>query len=169
MAKLLNHSERLFKHLPKLFKLLVNILVFSGEKSLKNSAAWIFEYLVNKNFFVFIHWKITWLFLIYILPLTFVNVPWGTAAVWFQPVTLTTYVKYLNSDLITNVWKKRKKNKKWRMRELNLFKVKIWTSAKSSRFFDECRRVYMPFIDQIFKNTQCFLMTKKLTQDFVSK
>ena len=42
--------------------------------------------------------------------------------------------------------------------------------SKSSRFsLDLCRRVFMFFTDQIFKNSQCFPMAKKLNRVFVSK
>ena len=69
-----------------------------------------FENMVNKKRHTFIH--ITWLFIIYILPITVEAILYDTRAVSFQLVTLVTYVKYLNSDLIINIWKKKNRNGK---------------------------------------------------------
>ena len=54
----------------------------------------------------YIHWNLTWLFIIYILPITVEAIPWHTRADSLQLVSLVTYVKYLNSDLIINIWRK---------------------------------------------------------------
>ena len=124
----------------------------------------IFENLFRRKV-PYIHWNITWLFVIYILPNTVESFLWDTSttqemkfsikgffsdcdqirkklqiwshllkkswmgnfifvqcrAVSSQLVTLVTYVKYLNSDLITNIFKK---NKNWeRERKIRLNEV----------------------------------------------
>ena len=81
------------------------------------------------------------------------------------------YISYLCKILKFwfNNWYLRKKQK-WRETERNLAKVEIWRSAKSSRFsLNVCRRLCILFIDQIFKNSQCFSMIKKLSWVFVSE
>ena len=57
------------------------------------------------------------MFIIYILPITVVAIPWDTRADSFQLVTLVTYVKYLNSDLIINISNKTKEKQKLRKEE----------------------------------------------------
>ena len=59
----------------------------------------------------YIHWNLTWLFIIYILPITVEVIPWHTRADSLQLVSLVTYVKYLNSDLIINIWRKKEMEK----------------------------------------------------------
>ena len=49
------------------------------------------------------------MFGIYFLPISVEAIPWGTGEVSSELVTLVTYVKYLNSDLIINIWEKKKK------------------------------------------------------------
>ena len=46
--------------------------------------------------------------MLYILPISVEAIPWATRAVLSQLVTLVSYVKCLNSDLIINIWKKKK-------------------------------------------------------------
>ena len=62
------------------------------------------------------------MFVIYILPTAVEAVPWGTRAVLSQLVTLVTYVKYLNSDLIINIWKKKKTEMEKKREELGWMK-----------------------------------------------
>ena len=50
------------------------------------------------------------MFIIYILPLTVEDIPWGTRAVLFQSITLVTYVKHLNLDILINISKRTKRN-----------------------------------------------------------
>ena len=45
--------------------------------------------------------------MLYILPISVEAIPWATRAVLSQLVTLVSYVKCLNSDLIINIWKKK--------------------------------------------------------------
>ena len=53
------------------------------------------------------------MFIFYIFPKTAEVIPWDTRAVSFQLVTLVTYVKSLNSDLII-IWKKKTEiEKEW--------------------------------------------------------
>ena len=47
------------------------------------------------------------MFITYILPIKVEAIPWDTRADSFQLATLVTYVTYLNSDLIINIWKKK--------------------------------------------------------------
>ena len=54
--------------------------------------------------------------MIYLLPIAVEAIPWGTRAASSQLVTLVTYVKYLNSDLIINIWKKKHRNGERRKR-----------------------------------------------------
>ena len=47
------------------------------------------------------------MFVIYILSVAVGAIPWGARAVSSNLVTSVTYVKYLNSDLIINIWEKK--------------------------------------------------------------
>ena len=129
----------------ELFKLSVKLLVFSSGfqssvgKCLKNSGACfevnirlsllpkrIFENQVRQKI-PYIHWTITWLFVIYILPITVEAIPWGIRAVSSQLITLATYVKYLNSDLTISIGRKKQK---WRKRDRRIRLNRIFQSRK---------------------------------------
>ena len=67
-----------------------------------------------------IHCSLLWLiFLIYILSTTLATIPWGTRPVTSQFVAWVIYVKYPNTDLITNIWKRKKGREKRKRFKLN--------------------------------------------------
>ena len=80
--------------------------------------------------------------MIYLLPIAVEAIPWGTRAASSQLVTLVTYVKYLNSDLIINIWKKNiemeREEKEIVWIKVSKQKVEMWSFAKSIQVFIRC-------------------------------
>ena len=63
------------------------------------------------------------MFVIHLLPITVEAILWDTRAVSSKLVALVTYIKDLNSDLIIDIWKKKKKKMEKQGEELGWIKV----------------------------------------------
>ena len=115
------------------------------------------------------YWSLVLLiFLVYILPATLAAFPSGTRPVMFQFVALVTYVKYPNLDLIINIWKRKKrqrKKKEW----IENFKIEnsYLKLCHKFRAFIRCMKAafYRPDYQKIL---MCPLI-KRLGRAFVSK
>ena len=127
---LFNYSDKLFKHLAKLFKLSVKLLVSKAKwttnwktrlRVLKKILGRVFY---RREFLKIWGAKITIYSLKYNLIVSNLRfrlaslasipvktIPWSTRAVSFQLVALVTYTNYLNSDLVIDIWKKRSRNR----------------------------------------------------------
>ena len=92
---------------------------------MKNSATF-YKKILEEKFWksgqweaIYIYWNITWSSVIYISPIAVRAIPWETGAASSKLVTQVTYVKYLNSDAIINIWKKIRKGERKRRIRLN--------------------------------------------------
>ena len=52
------------------------------------------------------------MFVIYTLSIALEAIPWGTRAVSSELVTSVAFVKYLNADLIINIWEENRNGEK---------------------------------------------------------